>query len=249
MIEGALSDTLNLVAASPLLSPGETDHGPHRIVGHFRMPSEAEPPLPASLQAFLDGGDRPVFLSLGSTAMADADRAEALLVEAAERAGVRALIHLGPGRAAPKSSSDRLHFFGRVPHAPLLARSVAAVHHGGAGTTHSVLEAGLPATVLAFMEEQHSWGRALVSQGVGAAALRYQKVRNRPQQVADAIRRMVDDVAMQQRSQELGARVADHDGVWAATQWLERLGEGRLDGPAVLYGGSASRGGFSQRVA
>ena len=235
MIRGALSDTLNLVAASPLLCPGEQDHGPHRIVGHFRMPAEAEPPLPADLRAFLDAGSPPVFLSLGSTAMADADRAEALLVEAADLAQVRALIHLGPGRSPPRPSSEKVHFFGRLPHAPLLSRSIAAVHHGGAGTTHSVLEAGLPATVLAFMEEQYSWGRVLAEQGVGAAAFRYQKVRQRPQQVAEAIRRMVHDAELQERSRRLGARVAAHDGTWVATQWLERLGEGRLDGPVDLH--------------
>jgi sterol 3beta-glucosyltransferase len=44
-----------------------------------------------------------------------------------------------------------------------------AVHHGGAGTVHAVVRAGLPSIVVPFLADQPFWGRLLARRGLGAA--------------------------------------------------------------------------------
>jgi sterol 3beta-glucosyltransferase len=44
----------------------------------------------------------------------------------------------------------------------------AAVHHGGAGTTHAVLRAGLSAAVAHVFADQSLWGQCVSNAGAGS---------------------------------------------------------------------------------
>ena len=52
-----------------------------------------------------------------------------------------------------------------LPHAAL------AVHHGGAGTVHTVARAGVPSVVVPFLADQPFWGRQLRARGLAAAPI------------------------------------------------------------------------------
>jgi len=223
-VEGGLASGLSLVAASPLLC--REPLGRHQAVGALRPPPGAVTALPEELERFLSDGPPPLFFSLGSTSMADADRAEALQLEVADRLGMRALIHLQPGRAEPRPPDDRVRYVGRMQHEPLHRRSLVALHHGGAGTTHSALSAGIPAVVLAMMDEQFSWGERLAQSGVGTA-LRYQRVRSDARQVAEAVRRLVESDTVRNTARALGRQVDAEDGVARAVALIEQLAESR----------------------
>lgn len=189
------------------------------FTGYWHTPLQAEPePLPAEVEAFLAAGPPPVFLTLGSSAAVGPVECERLLVDTAERTGLRAIVQLLPGRARPRGS-ERVCFVGRTNHAALLPRCAAALHHGGAGNTHTTLAAGRPAVVADFIDEQRSWGRRLSRLGVGGGVFRVPGAR--PEVLAAALVRIAGDAAMRARAEALGARLRGEDGVGAAVREIE----------------------------
>jgi UDP:flavonoid glycosyltransferase YjiC (YdhE family) len=52
--------------------------------------------------------------------------------------------------------ADSVYMVGSIPHAWLLPRVAAVVHHGGAGTTAAGLSAGVPSIVTPSCETRHS---------------------------------------------------------------------------------------------
>jgi hypothetical protein len=73
---------------------------------------------------------------------------------ALRRAGVRGVL-LGDPAADP--SDDQVHVVADTPHAWLLPRTAAVVHHGGAGTTGAGLRAGVPNVVCPWFADQPLW--------------------------------------------------------------------------------------------
>jgi UDP:flavonoid glycosyltransferase YjiC (YdhE family) len=215
------SPRLNLIACSAALWPDARIGAPHRFCGHWSTPSLlASEPLPAEVESFLSSGEPPVLLTFGSSGQIDPVGSEALLVEIAERSGLRAIVQLGPG-GAHRSMSGRMCFAGSTNHARLLPRCAATLHHGGAGTTHAVLAAGRPSVVVGFMEEQIAWGRRLLSRGVCGGVFRWRPAK--PAQMASALRRAALDPAMRARAEALGKSVANEDGVASAVGAIEAL--------------------------
>ncbi len=222
IMEICYSPKLNLIASSGRLWPHVRDVGPHRFCGAFALPGEAEPePLPPQIEEFLAAGEPPLFLTLGSMGQLEPDASEALLLEVAERSGLRAIIHHDARRPLPARPGERFQFIGRTNHAALFPRCRAILHHGGAGTTHTALAAGKPAVVVGFMEEQLSWGKSLVRSGVGGGVFRY--AFSDPKQIGAALGAAGRDLALCARAAELGAQVRAEDGVATACAQLEAL--------------------------
>ena len=215
------SSQLSLIASSPALYPGLGDWGPHRFCGQFKMPEGAEASLSAEVLSFLGGGDAPAFLGMGSSSQIDADACEAFLVAVAEKLERRCIVQLAPGRPRPTVSSDRILFVHHVAHGPLFPRCAAVMHHGGAGTTHSVLAAGKPAVVVSFMGEQTAWGKQLARAGAGGGVFRYGKVS--AERVAAALRVTLESVALREGAMRLSAAMERDGGVETAARHLEAL--------------------------
>jgi len=226
VMDTCYSPELNLIASSGRLWPHARDAGPHRFVGAFTLPGEAEPePLPEEIERFLAAGEPPLFLTLGSMGQLEPEASERLLVEAAQVSGLRALVQHDPRRPLPAKVSDRLQFIGRTNHAALFPRCVAVLHHGGAGTTHTSLAAGRPAVICGFMEEQLSWGRALERSGSGAGVFRYGY--SSAKKIGAALGKAGRDLALRARAAELGALVRAEEGVEEACRHLEALAAAR----------------------
>ncbi len=54
-----------------------------------------------------------------------------------------------------------------LDHQQVLPRCVAAVHHGGSGTTAAVTRAGIPSVVVSVFLDQPFWGWRLTRSGLG----------------------------------------------------------------------------------
>jgi vancomycin aglycone glucosyltransferase len=152
------------LAADPELSPPPGRRVPTSVqTGPWFLPEEGH--LPPAAQAFLDAGSTPVYLGFGSMPAADAARITRLVVDAVEKAGVRALLSAGaaglgaagPGAAGPGASDlpDTCLALGDCPHSALFPRVAGVVHHGGAGTTHEAARAGVPQLVIPHLLDQH----------------------------------------------------------------------------------------------
>src|SRR6187551_1206610 len=123
-------------------------------------------PLPKDLQAFLDSGDAPVFVGLGS--MPAAQSVSVPLILAARAVGRRILVSRGwAGLDVIDDASDCLAI-GEVSHELLFPRVAAVVHHGGAGTTAAAARAGVPQVVTPMFGDQPYWAGRVVGLGLGA---------------------------------------------------------------------------------
>src|SRR3712207_485821 len=56
-----------------------------------------------------------------------------------------------------------------LPISTVLPRCSVAVHHGGAGTVHAAVRAGVVSVTVPFLADQPFWGALLHRRGLGAA--------------------------------------------------------------------------------
>jgi len=195
---------------------------PSRVhtAGYWFLDADRAWQPPVTLSRFLDGGEPPVFIGFGSMTGHDPERLTRMLVEAVQQSGRRAVLqsgwaNLGGGTGLPPSVA----LLDAAPHEWLFPRMAAVVHHGGAGTTGQGLRAGVPTVVVPAMADQPFWGARVAALGVGPPPI--PRHRLEPGRLAAAIRVATGDLAMRQRSAELGSRLRGEDGVAAAVTLIE----------------------------
>lgn len=154
------------LAADPTLDPwpGSPDLDVVQT-GAWILPDER--PLPPDLEAFLDAGTPPVYVSFGSVRAPQAGAAVA--IEAIRAQGRRVVISRGWAELATTDDGDDCCVVGEVNHQALFGRVAAVVHHGGAGTTTTAARAGAPQVVVPQIADQPYWAGRVAALGIGVA--------------------------------------------------------------------------------
>jgi vancomycin aglycone glucosyltransferase len=132
--------------------------------GAWILPDDRQ--LPADLEAFLDAGKPPVYVSFGSVRAPEA--AARVAIEAIRAQGRRALVSRGWADLAPIDDRDDCFVVGEINHQALFGRMAAVVHHGGAGTTTTTAVAGAPQVVVPQIADQPYWACRVAELGIGA---------------------------------------------------------------------------------
>lgn len=138
---------------------------------------------------------------------------------------MRAVIQLKSERRTEGHRDGDLYFLPRAPHARLFPRCSFVVHHGGAGTTHTVARAGVPSLAVYLSDEQRSWGDRLAEHGLAPPPLSF--FRTAPDALATRIRVGLDSSEMRTRAAAMAARMVGENGPAAATKLLEKWVESR----------------------
>jgi sterol 3beta-glucosyltransferase len=223
--------TLTLHLYSAVLQPRPQDWPAHHVItGFMALDKETrarigEQAPPAGLQQWLDAGPPPVFLGFGSMPVGDPARMLALVEEVARTLDVRCLVGAAwsgigaSGISASDTSGARVFVAAGFDHDTILPRCAAAVHHGGAGTTHAAVRAGLPSVVCHFLVDQPYWGRRLIAHGIGAR-LSFHTLH--AEQLIAALRPLLAP-KVKARAEALGAAVRAEDGVAAGLHHLAPL--------------------------
>jgi len=177
-----------LVAVSPTLLPRPADWpaGVH-LTGDW--PSRDVAPIPETVSAFLEAEGPIAYAGFGSMRSGDpVARAEAI-VEGCRAAGLRVLLVTGWGGLEPPSPGfgPDVVVVPSVPHGAVLPRAAVAIHHGGAGTAHAAVRAGVPSVVMPFLADQPFWARQLRRLGLAGAPLHRDRV------TAAAVTRTIGD--------------------------------------------------------
>jgi vancomycin aglycone glucosyltransferase len=194
------------LAAEELLAPPPADlRGEVRVVGCL-LPFDPEP-LPAKLETFLDAGEPPLYLGFGSMTDPDPAAATRMLLEAVDRAGVRAVVAEGWAGLGAGPLSESVIAIGAVSHAALFPRVAAVVHHGGAGTTTTAARAGAPQVVVPHVLDQFHWAQRVAAAGVAPPPLPRRRLDATG--LAGAIRATLDNELLRERARELGIRLRD----------------------------------------
>ena len=179
---------------------------------------------PERLRTFLENGEPPVALGLGSMTgveAAETGRIVSRTAEALGRTGLRGVLisdHAGVDDALP---DNVVRVSGEVPYDWLFPRVAAAVHHGGAGTVAAALRAGMPSVAVPVLPDQAFWAHRVSSLGAGPS------LRKRPtaERLSGAILQAATSPGIRRRCESLAARIGAEEGVSTAVEAFERYVE------------------------
>ncbi len=214
-------DAFALCAWSTTLVPRPDDWPADRftVTGRWNLPTAEWAPDPA-LVAFLDAGEPPIYVGLGSMASFCGTPAllDALLAGLAPRRIVAAAsLEALSGRVLPETVHQVNGF---VPHDWLFPRCAAIVHHCGAGTSHQSVASGVPSIPVPISMDQPFWADRLHRLGVAATPV------NPRRPGVEHVRRAIAEAeasSAKRRVAELAEHITAEDGIRTAVVQLKRL--------------------------
>ncbi|MET9211040.1 MULTISPECIES: glycosyltransferase [unclassified Nocardia] len=164
---------VRIQAYDPALFPGLRDELPGPFTG---FPIDVDGVLTAdrtdttvAVRRWLAVGSAPIYVGFGSMDVGDPVAFVAMLRAVCAGRGRRLLLASGWAAITPSLDAE-VAVVDQVDHAEVLPQCVAAVHHGGAGTTAAALRAGVPQVICSVQADQPYWGQALQRLGLAATA-------------------------------------------------------------------------------
>jgi UDP:flavonoid glycosyltransferase YjiC (YdhE family) len=188
-----------------------------------RPQKEWEPPR--DLLEFLEGGDKPIAVSLGvmSTSGKQARQGAQIILKALERTNVRAIIQgWDEATLLDLGISKTVYHAGAMPHSWLFDQVSIIIHHGGFGTTAATLRAGIPGIVIPHVIDQFYWGQEVNKLGVSPGFISRGKLN--VENLSEAIMQVKNDGQIQKKASDLGHKIrAEADGVTVAVRAIEKI--------------------------
>lgn len=176
--------------------------------------------LAPEVDEFLDAGDPPVLVTLGTSAASAAPERFQMVLDELDRLGQRGIFLTStPAIAAqirvqPGSSQHAVWPF--VPLGQVLPRCRAAVQSGAHGTNAMVLRAGIPSVTSPVLFDQVWHAKRQAELGTGLWA-------RKPAGIGKALEKVLADDSMAVEAQRFGEQLRREDGVGAACDELEDL--------------------------
>ena len=182
--------------------------------------------LEPALDRFLARGEPPVCIGFGSMPDTDPWRTTRMLVEALEACGRRGIIISGWAGLGDEDLPPGVFIARSPPHAALLPRVAALVHHGGAGTTAAAARAGIPQIVVPHFVDQYYWAHQIHRRGLGSRPI--PRTDLTAARLARAIGEVLSRPEIAERARFVKAGLERTDGVSALVERLyEAAGEKR----------------------
>jgi sterol 3beta-glucosyltransferase len=222
LADGAPIPILHGFSAQLIPRPDDWPENAH-ITGYWFLEQDEEWQPPQELEDFMAAGEAPVYVGFGSMAGKDPARLTKIVVQAAQQAGVRAVLATGWGGLETGSLPQSIYAIEKAPHDWLFPRVAAVVHHGGAGTTATGLLAGRPTLICPFMGDQPFWGARVEAMGAGPAPIPQKKLT--AEKLAAALHDMLTDANMRRKAEAVGERMRSEDGVQSAVRIIEAVGK------------------------
>lgn len=218
----AHSPLLNLQLYSEHFTPRPPDwSGEKRLAGFcFYDPPGAK--LGPEVKDFLARGERPVLVTLGSTAVQNPGDFYQSAVEALEALGLRGILLLGPEKNRPARLPETMLAVSYAPYGLLMPRVRAVVHQCGIGTLSHALRAGMPSVACPFAFDQPNNARRLEALGVAEVVLPDQ---HNARQMGSALGHVLAGGAPE-RAQRFGGMIRAENGVARACDVLEEVFSG-----------------------
>ncbi|MEZ0372819.1 MAG: glycosyltransferase, partial [Candidatus Sericytochromatia bacterium] len=150
--------SLVLYGYSRLLVPRPADWPANvHVTGYWQLPEGEGFEPSAELAAFLANGAPPIYVGFGSMSGEDPARLTTWVIEAVKASGRRGILLGGWGGLVEQELPPEILHIDHAPHDWLFPQLAGVVHHGGAGTTHAGLAAGVPGLAIPFFGDQAFW--------------------------------------------------------------------------------------------
>ena len=191
------------------------DWPPMTWAGFSIWPGPASAAVDPALAAYVDDGDPPVLVTLGTSAAMNAGEQFAEIAQGLDAVGLRSVFLVGgPENLGPLAGRPGVVEF--APLTRLLPRCGAAVVSGALGSVAACVRAGIPMVVHPQLVDQRWHGRRVQELGIGLLA-------RRTRHVARAVREVVADPGYASAARALAARIAPQDGAATATDVVEQV--------------------------
>ena len=119
-------------------------------------------------------------------------------------------------------SSENIFYVRFISHRRVFPQCAMIVHHGGAGTTHTAMRAGVPSIVIPHVADQFFWSEQLHRLGVAPVPIPLRKLNVK--RLAAAIGAVGASSTMHDRARTLAQAMHDENGVNEAVSLIESLG-------------------------
>jgi len=203
-----------ILAFSPTLGPPQEDWKfTHTYSGYCHGRDRTA--LGRDLERFLEGPP-PLYVGFGSVSFADPESFTRKILDAANMAGCRLILGSGWAGLGRLPHARSVFVAGDTPHAKLFPLLAGSIHHGGCGTTHSAMAAGIPQLVMPQLADQFYWGRRVHELGLGPRPVPPHRVTLR--KLADLMRDLMRNPAYRSRARILQEAVRHDDGVSRAVR-------------------------------
>ncbi len=143
------------------------------------------------------------------------------IVEAVQRAGLRAILARGWGAMAEIDVPKNIHIINSAPHSELFQHVCAVVHHGGSGTTAAGLRAGLPTLICPLTVDQPFWGRRVFSLGCGPKPQFIKRLQ--PKRLSEGLTELVQTESYRACAKNVASAIASENGVAQAVEAVEAV--------------------------
>lgn len=130
------------------------------------------------LNEFVQKHHRFMFITFGSMSNPEPSKKTNMILGALTKLSIPAVINTAAGGLEELKVYDRenFHFVNTIPYDWVLPKAHAALHHGGAGTTHLSVKYGCATTIIPHIIDQYFWNNQLSEIGVGPKGVSIAKI-------------------------------------------------------------------------
>jgi rhamnosyltransferase subunit B len=213
------TDNVMLVSAAYFGQPAADWPASVTMGGFSHWTGRLDERLDPAIDEYLNSGEPPVLVTLGSSAASAAPEQFARIAAALDTLGLRSLLLVANDTNLAAVRGATMHSCSRRS-AKFASRCRAAVVSGSLGTLAAVLSAGVPVVVVPQLFDQVWHGGRAEQLGVGLLA-------RRPSRVAAAVARLESDPSFATRAHDLARSMANDNGA----EHLANVIEARLAAP------------------
>ncbi|TVR54544.1 MAG: glycosyltransferase [Puniceicoccaceae bacterium] len=221
------ADLVMVGVSEKLMKPPFPLHPRFRFIGYCRWQSAERPGVEEEVRHFCAGRRVPI-LTFGSMVYDHPAETMERLARAWPR-GEPLLLQAGWAGFQPVPGADHLKVIGPIAHDRLFNYAECVIHHGGAGTTASVLHSGRPQIVVPHIADQNFFSEEVRRLGAGI------KIRRRdwPEKLAAAVARLRTEPAFERQAAQAREVLLTEDGPGRAVEEIERFVARRTAGAAA----------------
>jgi len=191
------------------LAETQPDWPPHFLKTGFPLFDSSDGTLPEKVKAFLDAGEKPVAFTAGSFNTSSDDFFE-VSAKACQKIGKRAMLISPSQEKIAQTLSEGIAHFSYVPFGALMPHLAAFVHHGGIGTLSQAMAAGIPQLIRPMFGDQFDSAQRITELGMAREVLPKDYT---PDNVANALKELVDNPSYKQNALRYAALLAKENGI------------------------------------
>jgi UDP:flavonoid glycosyltransferase YjiC (YdhE family) len=133
--------------------------------------------------------------------------------------GKKIIVQTGWSGLSVEVKRPEILVVGKMSHDQLFRHASCVIHHGGAGTTASVLTSGRPQIVIPHIADQNFWGAEIERLGVGLVL----KKRRWPENLPAKIQLVENNPEYREKAIKIQAKMEAEDGPATAVRVLEEF--------------------------